>query len=254
MLNSRKVFIVDMDDTILRSSKYGYFASLDLLEFCIDTGLVEEKYSHRLKEIHTYLLANDFDLDRFYEEVIFLYRQAFKGVKENLLQLQTEEVAEQIYRNVSPFVWELFLKLKMQYCTILISGSFHDLVQSLAKRWGFDYAVGSRFLAENGIYSGHTKSVYGRKLEWLDNLILNPNNNLTWDESVGIGDAMSDFGYLQKVTYSIAFNPKQALYLRTKKRKDQIIVREDLSGYVFEQGQDRFAQLLKNNFCKAARK
>ncbi len=243
-----------MDDTILRSSKYAYFGSLDLLDFCINEGLIDAEYGIRLREFHKYLLANDFDLDRFYEEVVNLYRQAFKGLKEDIVQVQVNKLADQIYRNVSPFVWELFLKLKMRYYTILISGSFNDLVKALAVRWGFDYAIGSRFLTESGIYNGHTKSVYGRKLEWLDSFILNPDNDLSWDESVGIGDSMSDFGYLQKVDYSIAFNPKQVLYLRIKSRESQIIIREDPSGYVFEQGQNRFAELLKRNICKAAPK
>lgn len=254
MLNRKKVFIVDMDDTILRPSKYAYFGSLDLLEFCIDEGLIDAEYGIRLREFHGYLLANKISLDRFYEEVVNLYRQALKGLNERFVQVQVNKLADKIYRNVSPFVWELFLKLKMRYCTILISGSFHDLVKALAAKWGFDYAIGSSFLTENGIYNGNTRSVYGRKLEWLDTLISNPDNNLAWDKSVGIGDAISDFGYLQKVSYSIAFNPKQALYLRIKNREDQIIIREDPSGYAFEKGQNRFAELLKNNMCKAVPK
>lgn len=254
MLSSKNVFIVDMDSTILRTPKIGYFSSLELLEDCVSRGIIDSKYGERLAFMHNNLVNNDWALDRFYEEVIFLYRQAFKGLKVEDLQAPAQDLAKRIHRRVSPFVWELFLKMKMRYCTILISGSLHIIVKALADIWGFDYAVGTELITDNGLYNGQSKSVYGRKWEWVEKLIKSGSNNLTTEELIGIGDSYGDFDYLQKAAYSIAINAESKLYSKIIKRPDQIIVREDLGSYYFEKGRDIFVQLLKNNMCKTAHK
>lgn len=241
----KPLLVIDLDDTLLRQEKIGYFATLNLLEECCQEELIGFSYQKTLNHYHHNLLTNVFAYEEFLRRTIDLYRQAFQGLNKAAVRQAASRLAARLRLQVSPFVWDIFSRLKNSYFTLLISGSCEEIVEALAWQWGFMASAATKFLVDDqGCFTGQTRSVAENKLAYVKSL---PIKFLPYETTgVAIGDALSDYDYLAAARYSIAYNPKIPLYQQLIRhgRPDQIVVREDLTGYYLESGSEIFDSLL----------
>lgn len=129
-----------------------------------------------------------------------------------------EDAADTVIRRCSTHVYmytrSLIASLRQnRYTIIAVSGSQDEIVQRFAKVWDFDIAVGQVFETKNGFYTG---AIPGGKLlvEQKGNILkkLVKTHELSWKDSIAVGDSLSDAAMLQLVDQPIAFNPNDLLF------------------------------------------
>lgn len=159
-----------------------------------------------------------------YEKTVI---DAFHAAIEDIDQLTYEHAIDDVLaehkEQVYTFTRDLILSLKEKgYVLIAISGSQHEIVQKLAKFYGFDDAIGNQYQrVGNSFTSKHTHS-FERKREILEELITK--HQLTSEGSIAVGDSESDIPLLEVVDQPIAFNPTKELMQRARSKQWRIVI------------------------------
>ena len=110
------------------------------------------------------------------------------------------------------------------YFLLAISGSPEEILDIFLKPLGFDRAFGT-VLAMDGEdrYTGERLSnPFEDKRRVLEAFLAETGMNL--EGSVGVGDTLSDVGFLEMVEAPIAFNPNRALFEAALERRWPLVV------------------------------
>jgi HAD superfamily hydrolase (TIGR01490 family) len=130
-----------------------------------------------------------------------------------------EEYKDQVYTYTRDLIKDLKQK---NYLLFAISGSHAEIVEQLAKYYGFDDFVGTRYEQKSGHFTGKVKvGKYDKHLA-LQNLV--EKHSATFVGSMGVGDSKSDAAFLEIVEQPIAFNPDHELFKIAQEKKWKIVV------------------------------
>lgn len=136
------------------------------------------------------------------------------GLKTSDIEAAADKILARSGTEVYTYTRNLIEELRSQsYTLIAISGSQDEVVQRFAKLWKFDIALGQVHDVADEKYTG---SIPGNKLlveqkgELLKQIV--EKNDLSWKESVAVGDSLSDAQMLELVERPIAFNPNDLLF------------------------------------------
>lgn len=155
--------------------------------------------------------------------LIEIYEAAFPKLDVAQFDAMVAEVIKEYKDQVYTYTRNLVSDLKKQGYTLLaISGSHHELVQEIAKYYGFDDFVGTRYSRDAGKFSGMEFLATKDKKAILSSLI--EKHQLDMQDSIAVGDSASDAGMLELVEKPIAFNPDRALLDVAKKNAWKIVV------------------------------
>ncbi len=165
---------------------------------------------------------------------------AFAPYVTSLRVSQIEEAADKILARsgarVYTYTRDLIEELRAQdYVLIAISGSQDEIVKRFAKLWKFDLSIGQVHDAKDGVYTG---SIPGNKLlveqkgELLKGLV--EAHDLSWKDSVAVGDSLSDAAMLELVERPIAFNPDAHLFDIAKQKKWKVVIERKNMTYELE--------------------
>ena len=124
------------------------------------------------------------------------------------------------------------------YFLIAISGSNQEIIDKIAKHYGFDVAIGSKFGRMGGKLSGQSELVIDKKGEVLQGLI--KSHDLSIKDSYAIGDSMSDVPMMELVSNPIVFNPDSNLLNEAKRRKWPIVLERKNAVYRLESRDDEY--------------
>src|SRR5690606_19061496 len=114
-------------------------------------------------------------------------------------------------------------RLKQQdYFLLAISGSHHELVEGVAKHYGFDDYQGSKYERDEDKYSGKSFIASFHKKQLLKDMI--DKHDLSLGGSYAVGDSNSDAPMLELVENPIAFNPNDVLLAMAKQKGWKIII------------------------------
>jgi phosphoserine phosphatase len=109
------------------------------------------------------------------------------------------------------------------YYLIAISGSPTDILETFLKPLGFDRAWGTVLGQEEGRYTGQLLyHPFSDKRGVLKGFLEEASLNL--DRSVGVGDTLSDVGFLELVQTPIVFNPNRRLFDVARQQDWPIVV------------------------------
>lgn len=149
-----------------------------------------------------------------------------------------DKVVEQSGHKLHAYPKQLLQTLKSEgYVIIAISGSQQELLERFGARHGFDIVVGALYERQESRFTGTVaRHTVGRKAELLEEIIAR--QNLTLDESVGIGDSEGDISLLEKVAKPIAFNPSAELFQVARKRQWPIVIERKNIAYRMESKDD----------------
>lgn len=155
--------------------------------------------------------------------------------EQSVTHLDIAEVAEAVryvideYKDqVYTYTRDLITTLKADdYMLLAISGSHEELVAEIARHYGFDDYIGTRYNHADGHFTGEKYVASHNKQTALNSLI--EKHDLTSKGSYAIGDSASDAAMLRLVEHPIAFNPDKALYdIATKAGWDIVIERKNV--------------------------
>ncbi len=159
-----------------------------------------------------------------YEKVLIsVYESALDTLKPDEFDQLVEKVIEQYKDQVYTYTRDLIKKLKDEgYFLLAISGSHHELVERLAKYYGFDDWIGTKYERVGGKFSGQKFVPSFDKAHALQKMI--EKHGLSAGDSYAVGDSKSDAAMLELAQNPIAFNPDKKLFDIATERGWQIVV------------------------------
>ena len=217
----KKVAIFDIDGTIFRSSLL-----IELVNVLIDRRIFPE--TTRLEFGREYLVW----LDRkgSYEDyimaVVNVFMKYIKGVKYDELKSASELVIAQQANRTYRYTRDLIVRLRLEgYYILSISHSPKIILEEFTKAHGFDKVYGMRYeMDENNRFTGEImdRELIFDKAKILERAI--EKENLTLEDSVGVGDTEGDITFLSMVKNPICFNPNENLYKYAQKAGWKVVV------------------------------
>ncbi len=219
----RKFAVFDIDGTLFRWQLF-HAVVFELIESgCIpkdakqDIDLKMEQWRSRTHR-HAF---KDYEM-----AVVHAFRPHLRGLKTSDLEKAADTILARSGSHVYTYTRNLIESLRSEgYILIALSGSQHEIVKRFAKNWKFDYALGQEYDAENGIYTGTSpggKYLVEQKGELVKDLV--KRHNLSWKDSIAVGDSHSDASMLELVEQPIAFNPDDQLFACAKEQRWKVVI------------------------------
>lgn len=213
--------VFDLDGTLIRWQLFHV-----IVDRLGKTGRIDKKtYQEILDSRMAWKRREEIDgFDRYQIKLI----EAYNLVVTKLSQKELEELANRAFEEHKDqsyvFTRNLMKDLKAKgYMLFAISGSFSEVVQLIAKHYGFDDSAGTMHAKSKGKFTGEIDVVqYERKVDMLDEL--KKKYDLTDEGSVAVGDSMGDYAILKHVQNPIVFNPARELFVKAQEHGWRIVV------------------------------
>lgn len=150
----------------------------------------------------------------------------FAGMSRDEVERFFDRCAGEIMKNLNKDVALEVGKAKRQGChTVLLSGCFEYLLETIGKPLGIDTVIGTKMNYENGMVSLRRPLdvVYGpeKTLKLRDRFKA---ENIEWQDSYAYGDSISDVPVLKLVGNPVAVNPDAELKRRAEESGWRILV------------------------------
>lgn len=212
--------VFDIDGTLIRWQLY--HAVVDKLA---GAGLLGEEAERKLHNArmkwknreHSEAFAD------YEHSLITIYESALSHIKSAEFDDMIDKVIDQYKDQVYTYTRDLVRDLKQKnYFLIAISGSHHELVERLAKYYGFDDWVGSQYERSGQGFSGRKFIASKDKKALLQRMI--DKHHLSTEDSYAVGDSTSDAVMLEIAKNPIAFNPNKSLFDIAKKNNWPIVI------------------------------
>jgi HAD superfamily phosphoserine phosphatase-like hydrolase len=200
--------VFDVDGTLFRR---GLMPALT--RRLVNEGVFSERVREELSQDYYAWVERRGSYETYDELVVELFLRELAGVSvAELRRCATVEV-EAHGRRLHIYTRDVAWRLKQAgYHLIAISGSPQEILDLFLKPLSFDRAWGT-VLAQDarGRYTGETlHNPFGNKREVLEKFLEDADVGL--GGSVGMGDTLSDVGFLEMVQTPIAFNPNRSLF------------------------------------------
>lgn len=216
----RKFAVFDFDGTLIRWQLYHAIVDGLAREGFIDKSafdrVIEARRKWKVRESEDAFMG-------YQHELIKCYGNALPGLSKPEHDKAIENAVSQHKDQVYVYTRNLVANLKSKnYFLIAISGSHREAVEEVAKHYGFDDYVGTKFEVFDGKFTGNYQLASADKRQILENLV--KEHNLTTKDSFAVGDSESDISILEIVENPIAFNPNKNLFEYAKARDWKIVV------------------------------
>ena len=212
--------VFDVDGTLFRR---GLLPALT--RRLVDGGVFSERVREELSEDYYAWVERRGSYDTYDRLVMDLFLRELEGVSVAQLQRCARVEVETHGRRVHMYTRDMALRLKRAgYQLIAISGSPQEILNLFLKPLGFDRAWGT-VLAQDarGRYTGEVlEDPFKNKRRVLEEFVREADVSL--EGSVGMGDTLSDVGFLDVVRIPIAFNPNRDLFEVARQRSWPIVV------------------------------
>jgi len=175
-----------------------------------------------------------------YENILVrVFDQAITKVDYSVYEEMAEEVFQEHKDQVYTYTRELIKKLKADdYMLFAISGSPREVVEKVAKYWGFDDWIASEYKVQDNKITGMKTLGFIDKNKSVEYFV--EKYGLTYKDSYGVGDSDSDIKMLSKVENPIAFNPSKELFAHAGRNEWRIVVERKNVVYELVSGKDGY--------------
>jgi len=215
-----KIAVFDIDGTIFRKN-----LAFELINELVWMKIFRRKVRDELVYLYSKWLEHEGTYEEYRKALVSLYVKNVKGLSKIQI-LETSRMVVPFFKDRTYiFAENLISELKKKgYHIIAVSGSPSEIVEEYNKYLKFDKAYGSVYETdEKGFYTGRTvfePTVH--KGHVVRQYVTE--NNLTLEDSYGIGDTESDAKFLEIVDHPIAFNPNINLRIIAEKKGWRIVV------------------------------
>jgi HAD superfamily hydrolase (TIGR01490 family) len=215
-----KIAIFDIDGTIFRKN-----LAFELINELVWIKVFPKEVRDKLIKFYSNWLEHKGNYEDYRRALVDLYLNNLKGCKKESIQIASQTVVPFHKDRTYIFANNLIERLKKEkYHIIAVSGSPLEIVEEFNKYLKFNSVFGTVYeLDDDDSYTGQTifeptvdkGEVVSKYVE---------ENNLTLEDSYGIGDTESDAKFLEIVTNPIAFNPNYNLKKIAERKKWKIVV------------------------------
>ena len=154
-----------------------------------------------------------------------LFQRELQGISLKELRRCARAEVEDHGRRLHLYTRELTQRLREAgYFLLAISGSPEELLDIFLQPLGFDEAFGTVLAVDDeDRYTGERLSnPFEDKRRVLEAYLAETGMNL--EGSIGVGDTLSDVGFLERVSNPVAFNPNHALFEAALERRWPLVV------------------------------
>lgn len=239
-MNMQKFAVFDIDGTLIRWQLYH-----GIIDYLGGIGVLPESAMKDVKEARMRWKSRETE-DSFHDyekKLIKLYESSLTSISPKALDEAAAKVADKYKSQVYVYTRNLAKRLKTEgYFLIAISGSHDEIVDHVAKTYGFDHAVGSKFERQGDRFTGKNFIASKNKRSVLEEII--NKYNLNTQDSYAVGDTINDSPILDMVENPIAFNPNRELLEVAKEKHWKIVVERKNVSYELEFSNDGHYQLV----------
>lgn len=221
MAKQRKIAILDIDGTIFRKN-----LQFELINELSWMNVFPRKVRDQIVELYTNWLEHRGTYEQYRSGLVALYEKYIIGCSAKDVQHASKVVVAFHQNRTYIFAEDLIHKLRQEnYHMIAISGSPIEIVREYNNtHLKFDAVFGTIYERDGkGFYTGKCQYEPVKHKGQLVNQYIYE-NNLTLEESYGIGDTESDASLLELVENPIAFNPNENLRAIAKEKGWRIVV------------------------------
>lgn len=217
---SKKFAVFDIDGTLLRWQLYHSSVNTLAKQGYLGENAYQELRAIRMKWKNREHPEAFKEYERF---MVQLYDSAIAGLSVKDIEHVAAQTVAEHKQQVYTYTRDLITKLKETgYFLLAISGSQHEMIEEVAKFYGFDDWIGSTYEVKDGTFTGQKHIPSDNKAKHLVELM--EAHELTLTDSIGVGDTISDAPFLELVETAIAFNPDQKLLATAKEHGWKIVV------------------------------
>lgn len=233
---NKRFAVFDIDGTLIRWQLYHAIAD----ELAKSGHIDAETYASIRDARADWKQRKHEDSFKAYEEhLVIAYRLLLTSLTVPRFELAAEAVFKEYKDQVYVFTRDLLKDLKKKgYVLLAISGSQSEIVEKIANYYGFDDFVGSYYHREKGKFTGEFDLTVFSKDKVLSELI--KKHKLTLEDSIAVGDSMSDLPMMKLVDRPIAFNPEKSLLAAAKKAGWEVVVERKNVIYKLEASGDKY--------------
>jgi HAD superfamily hydrolase (TIGR01490 family) len=212
--------VFDVDGTLFRR---GLLPALT--RRLVNEGVFSERVREELSEDYYAWVERRGSYDTYDRLVMDLFLRELEGVSVAELRRCARIEVQTHGRRVHIYTRDVALRLREAgYQLIAISGSPQEILDLFLKPLGFDRAWGTVLAQDDqGCYTGEVlEDPFKNKRRVLEGFVREAGVSL--EGSVGMGDTLSDVGFLELVGIPIAFNPNRDLFDGARERGWPIVV------------------------------
>ena len=229
-MSQRKFAVFDIDGTLFRWQLYH-----ELFDALANEAFIDARAAQNVIAARERWRSRTLDYIEYETILVQTMEKAIVGLSERQFHQVADTIMQEKGHHVYRYTIDLLHTLqKNHYLIIAISGSHQQLVERFSKLHGIDIAVGRNYEKVAGKLTAKARTVAGRKHEILSEIV--HDNNLSWDESYGVGDSSGDISMLERVSHPIAFNPSSGLRDEAMKRGWPIVIERKSLSYRLEKG------------------
>jgi HAD superfamily phosphoserine phosphatase-like hydrolase len=217
--------VFDVDGTLFRRGLLP-----ELTRRLVDEGVFSERVREELSRDYYAWVERRGSYESYDNLVVELFQRELKGIALEELRRCARAEVEDHGRRLHLYTHELTQRLRETgYFLLAISGSPEEILDTFLKPLGFDKAFGTVLaMDDEDRYTGKRLSnPFEDKRRVLEEFLSETGMNL--EGSVGVGDTLSDVGFLERVETPIAFNPNRALFeVALERRWPLVVERKDV--------------------------
>jgi HAD superfamily hydrolase (TIGR01490 family) len=235
--NMKKFAVFDFDGTLIRWQLYhSMFDRLKNLKR-INPEDVDKVRQARL----LWKTRSSEDSYQDYENLLVrVFDRALTKIDYSVYEEMAEEVFQEHKDQVYTYTRSLISDLSTKgYMLFAISGSPREVVEKVAKYWGFDDWIASEYEVEDNKITGNQTLGFIDKNKSVEYFV--EKYKLTYKDSYGVGDSDSDISMLKKVEKPIAFNPSKELFEYASKSGWQIVLERKNVVYEFKHQNGKYS-------------
>lgn len=226
----RKFAVFDIDGTLIRWQLY--HAVSDAL---VKLGYVssDEFNVVRNARMEWKRRTGSGSFKSYEEQLITTYEQVLKHLSMKQIMDAADAVFDEYKDQVYTYPRSLIAQLKdKDYLLFAISGSQVEIVEKIARHWGFDEWVGTVYEYDGERFTGRKTLGSANKAGTLEALV--KKHSAVLENSVAVGDSASDISMLEMVQQPIAFNPDKQLFGQAQDKGWKVVIERKNMVYELE--------------------
>jgi HAD superfamily hydrolase (TIGR01490 family) len=219
-LSQRPFAVFDIDGTLIRWQLYHAVVDALVKAGHIDAKKFAKAQAARMVWKRRSHAASFSDYEH---SLVTLHNECLKHIAVSDYLAAVQKVFNEYKDQTYTYTRDLIRQLKGDgYLLFAISASQLQIIEPLAKYYGFDDYIGAVLEEKNGRFSGQINSPIGKKAELLNTLIAKHHSSLAG--SIAVGDSESDIAMLELTERAIAFNPTKQLLAAAREHGWRVVV------------------------------
>lgn len=216
----RRFAVFDLDGTLLRWQMFHA-----VVNNLAKSGLLGKTAYQDIKDARRQwkIRAHPQAFTNYEQFLLRSYLAAVKSLSAESFDKCVDSTIQEYKDQAYVFTRDLLKELKDEgYLLFAISGSHSEIVDNVARHYGFDDWVGSTYERKGRGFTGKSNTTFKNKDIFLARLV--EKHQATFKDSIAVGDSLGDISMLKAVENAIAFNPSPELFSEAKKYGWPIVI------------------------------